>query len=72
MTKVRSAVVWLLGVLLAVSLICAVTTVHQGIGCGGADGRQYISDTDRRLCRNGKKGKGRRLVALVYHQFRTG
>lgn len=53
MTKVRSAVVWLLGVLLAVSLICAVTTVHQGIGCGGADGRQYISDTDRRLCRNG-------------------
>lgn len=29
MTKVRSAVVWLLGVLLAVSLICAVTTVHR-------------------------------------------
>ena len=49
MTKVRSAVVWLLGVLLAVSLICAVTTVHRA----SADGRQYISDTDRRLCRNG-------------------
>lgn len=52
MTKVRSAVVWLLGVLLAFRCLRGHDRA-QGIGCGGADGRQYISDTDRRLCRNG-------------------